>query len=137
MIALLNALSTIVLSQQSKQSKPPIDFDAIDHWVSLGDNNDVSISNDGKYVAYTINNRPYKKSTLVIQATDNSWKKEFIDATPIMFSGDSKQFIFQTNDSLGFLSLGQPSMWFVNNIDSYKIPRLANGGFNCEYFGVR
>src|SRR5688572_11822423 len=46
--------------QSVKEGKPIIDFDAIENWISVGNDKDVSISLDGNYFAYGIRNCMYK-----------------------------------------------------------------------------
>src|SRR5690242_2065658 len=88
----------------AKTKKPSLDTSILGKWPSLSTSN-VTISNDGNYVSYFIEKQPVNGSTLTIQSTSNSWKREFVNALPGVFAADSKQFIFMKNDTLFFLQL--------------------------------
>src|ERR1700733_9846703 len=94
-------------SSLNDTSKIVLDSTAIRHWVGLGDSRSLSISNDGLFCAYLVNNKPYKHSTLVIQSTIGQWKEEFIDASPGSFLKDNVNYIFLNRDSLCFLKIGE------------------------------
>ncbi len=81
-----------VLVQIVSGQKPIIDSLAIINWPSLYSCN--AISNDGNYFSYTIQNLPSGNHTLVIQKTDNSWKKEFIGASFCVFVNDTKRRLY-------------------------------------------
>src|SRR5688572_18147668 len=66
-----------------RHHKRLINFDVIDNWIGLGE--EVSISNDGQYFAYTItrgNNYTKKLDTLIVQSTNGSWRETIIGAEP-------------------------------------------------------
>ncbi len=52
--------------------KKPLDHSVYDGWQSIGER---AISNNGKYVVYAVTPQE-GDGTLVLQAADNSWKKE-------------------------------------------------------------
>lgn len=112
-------------SHSSKTDKPIIDSTAIKQWVSLGSNYDLSISNNGQYFAYSI--QIWNKKKLVIQSTSGTWKKEFPDAVPGFFSRDSRQYYFQSKDTLYFLFLGTQKYKYITNIVDYSQPDAAKG----------
>src|SRR5688572_886489 len=58
----------------NKNDKPVIDFDAIENWVSLSsDPSDITISSDGNYFAYVVENFKNRKlDTLIISAMNGS-----------------------------------------------------------------
>jgi dipeptidyl aminopeptidase/acylaminoacyl peptidase len=105
--------------------KPPLDSNAICHWPSLG--NCLKISNDGNYFLYNINNQPIGSNTLLIQSTDNLWRKEFINIGNGFLSGDSKKAIFKNGDTLFFLTLGTNLQSYVTNVNAFAWPRYGNG----------
>ena len=86
------------LQAQTKISKPPLDTSILGKFPELLP---ATISNDGRYVSYAIK-QPKAKDILVVQSTDQNWKKEFVAATSITFSDDSKQFVFKSMDTLFF-----------------------------------
>jgi dipeptidyl aminopeptidase/acylaminoacyl peptidase len=107
-------------------TKPVIDSAAIANWVDLSQS-EASITADGKYFMYLINNLPVGRNTLAIQSTENSWKREFIEATMGFFSDDNKLVVFKSWDSLYILSLINDKWTVIPNVDSYKTPRSAIG----------
>ena len=65
----------------------------------------AAISNDGKYALYYIRDQPPGSSTLVLQATDRSWKKTYSGARQAAFTPDSRTAAFITpGDSLCLLN---------------------------------
>ncbi|MBO9203276.1 MULTISPECIES: alpha/beta hydrolase family protein [Niastella] len=112
----------------SKPSKPIIDSAAVNNWPRLG--NEPSISNDGNYTSYIVYNKPKDGYTLTIQSTQNKWKKEMVNATPIGFSGDSKTFVCQIGDTISFISLGiNEAQKYVSDIKSWKQPKFNDMGW--------
>ncbi len=107
-------------------SKPPIDSAAIANWADLLWS-EPSITPDGKYFMYPIDNLPAGGKTLVIQSTQNEWKKEFVGAEKGFFSGDSKKAVFKTADSLFILSLGKDKVMSIEGVTSYKSPKEGAG----------
>jgi dipeptidyl aminopeptidase/acylaminoacyl peptidase len=110
----------------NKGHKPNVDFKAIDNWIGIGNDGDLSISKDGKYFSYSIENKwNLKREKLIVQSTLNTWKKEFTTASTGFFSCDGKQFIYQDKDSLCFIKLGESQCRYMTEISSYK--NIANG----------
>ena len=109
-------------------NKPVIDSFALNHWIHLGYDWDVRISNDGKYFAYIIRNMPTGSSSLVIQSTTDSWKKEYPNAVPLFFLKNSKQFVFANGDMLGFLTMGANNATYIPGIASFKKPTFNWAG---------
>ncbi len=102
--------------------KPIIDSVAIINWPLLSSNY-CSISNDGNYFSYRIENLPEGRHTQVIQKTNNSWKKEFPSASFCFFTEDNKQAVYQNRDSLIFLSLKSGEVNHLRLISNYKRPK--------------
>jgi len=106
-----------------KEDKPLLDFQAIENWVSLGDDGDLSASHDGNYIAYSIRNSIYReRDSIIVQAAKNSWRQAFASTNPGFFSGDSKQYIFQDRTGLCFLQLGTDERPYVKDVESYQLP---------------
>lgn len=111
----------------SNFSKPPIDSAAIANWADLlwGE---PSVTPDGKFFMYPIQNIPVGSSTLVLQATEGAtWKKEIIGVERAVFSGDSKQAIYQKGDTLFFQPLGKANGSYVTGVVSYSQPSTDPG----------
>jgi len=101
--------------------KPPIDTSAIRNWPSMQEYG-TSITNNGKFFLYTINNKPVSGNTLVVRSIDGSWQKEIPDASPLFFTEDSRQLVFTDRDTLFFLTLGTDEQTYVSGVVSYKWP---------------
>jgi dipeptidyl aminopeptidase/acylaminoacyl peptidase len=113
-----------ILSQQ----KPVIDSTIIGTWPTL--NKDATISNNGHYVAFTIENKPYGGNTLVVKEIKGSWKKEFISnkiGTDFYFTTDSKGFCWQNGDSLFLQAIGKDSYSLIGIVDQCKFPSYEKG----------
>ena len=102
----------------ASSGKPIIDSNAIIHWLKLGSNR--AISNDGNFFMYNVENLPSGSGTLVVQRTDNSWKRSFIGADHGFFSANSGQFIFQSKDTLYILQLGNDELHFITSVTSFQ-----------------
>jgi hypothetical protein len=103
--------------------KPLIDFQAIDNWTGLGEQ--VTISRDGRYFAYTVERGSvyYKKlDTLVVRSTMGSWQCSITGVKPGFFSGDSKQYIYVGQGDLCFLQTGTGERRYVKNVAGYTLP---------------
>lgn len=119
-VPFLISYTSLLLAQ-----KPIIDSSAIVNWPYLECN--AVISNDGNYFMYVIQNQPRENQTLVIQKTDNSWKREFIGVSSGGFSNNNRQAVFQKSDSLSFLSLQLEHSIYISNVSNYKQPKIKRG----------
>ncbi|SHN41848.1 S9 family peptidase [Chitinophaga sp. CF418] len=103
---------------KSPGQKLPIDSSVYKDWTSV---NSHQISNDGKYVAYTIENQPEGQITKVILSSRKDWKKIIIGCHDIKITEDSKYAIYEKNGILYILMLGTDKILKIENIISYKI----------------
>lgn len=110
---------------KDRADKPIIDSNAIKNWPRL--DNNISISNNGKHVAYVINRQPYHNNTLVVQSIITSWKKEIHRASPGFFSPDSRAYIYVLEDTLFLLPVGADNPEKKASILSYQHPGLNKG----------
>jgi dipeptidyl aminopeptidase/acylaminoacyl peptidase len=140
-VYLLPALlcSGIVLAQ-----KKPLDHSVYDSWQSIGER---MISNNGKYVVYTITPQE-GDGNLVIQAADNSWKKEVPRGYGASITADNRFVVFKIRalfkdtrearikkktpndmpkDSLGIMELGKDSVTKIARVKSFKTPEKGTG----------
>lgn len=136
----LALLASLPLTAQKK----PLDHSVYDGWQSIGER---AISNDGKFVAYVINPQE-GDGTLVIQATDNSYKKEIPRGYNITISEDSRYIIFKIRplfkdsrearikkkrpddmpkDSLAIMEAGKDSITKISRVKTYKMPPKGDG----------
>src|SRR5882724_1129651 len=99
-------------SKNSSQpgEKPLVDFDAINNWRTFG--RYLSVNNDGKYFAYTIEKHTgtrywfSRPDSLVLQSTTSNWRMAFASSEEGFFTGDGKQYLFKHGNDLCFLLLG-------------------------------
>lgn len=103
-----------------KNSKPVIDFEAIENWSTVGGDGDVSVSSDGKYFSYSVLNSHTNERQFLIQATDGEWKFSIKAFHSGFFSSDGKQYIYQQNEDLCFLEAGTNNIVKVRGIASYR-----------------
>jgi dipeptidyl aminopeptidase/acylaminoacyl peptidase len=87
-------------------------------WTTVEDG---KISNDGKYVSYRIQNKPYGSSTRVLISTDRRWKKELINSKDVQFSADSRYVFYQIGDILYQLSLGTKVIFTMPQCKRYQL----------------
>lgn len=105
--------------QLAVAQKPAIDSNVIANWKSVAEE---SISNDGKFISYRINNQPSGSSTLIIRSTTGNWVREFNGASRPIFSADSRIIVFKTyGDSLALLALGHDSTTWLVGINEYQV----------------
>lgn len=130
--------------QISFSQKKPLDHTVYDSWQSIGER---MISNDGKWVVYTV--CPQAGDTdLIIQSSDAKYKKEVEHSKSATITEDSRFVIFKIRplykdlreawikkkkpnempkDSLGIIELGKDSVWKISNVKNYKTPEKAAG----------
>ena len=75
----------------AQKQKPVIDSVAYKNWATVGG---VQISNDGKFVIYTIDNEPTGSKTTVLKSTDGKWEKKYTGTGFSDFSGNGKTAVF-------------------------------------------
>lgn len=128
----------------SAQNKKPLDHTVYDNWKSVGER---LISNDGKYVVYTVNPQE-GDGELVIQNPHTKYKKVIARGYSAVITEDSRFAIFKIKpyfqdtrqakikkktpeempkDSLGIIELGKDSVLKIAKIKSYKTPEKAGG----------
>ncbi|HVT87087.1 MAG TPA: prolyl oligopeptidase family serine peptidase [Chitinophagaceae bacterium] len=124
--------------------KKPLDHSVYDSWQSIGER---MISNDGKWVVYTVCPQ-VGDTTLVIQSSDARYKKEIEHSKNAVITEDSRFAIFKIRpwykdlreawikkkkpdeipkDSLGIIEFGKATIWKLANVKSYKTPEKAAG----------
>jgi len=128
-----------ILSLTAFSQKKPLDHSVYDAWQSIGSR---MISNDGKYVAYTIN--PQQGDTLlVIRSVTDNYSKEIPRGYNPVITEDSRYIIFRIRpfykdlrdakikkkkadempkDSLAILELGKDNIVKIPRIKSFKVP---------------
>jgi len=126
------------------QNKKPLDHTVYDNWKSIAER---MISNDGKFVVYTVNPQE-GDGELVIQNPITKYKKVIPRGYNATITEDSKFLLFKIKplfqdtrqakikkktadetpkDSLGIIELGKDSMLKIAKIKSYKAPEKGSG----------
>ena len=124
--------------------KKPLDHTVYDSWQSIGER---LISNDGKWVIYTINPQE-GDNDLVIQSSDAKYKKTVPRGYSALITEDSRYLIFKIKpffkdtrdarikkkkaddlpkDSLGIIELGKEDVWKIARVKTYKTPEKSYG----------
>jgi hypothetical protein len=87
------------------------------------------MSNDGKYVAFTINNLPVGNVALIIQDLRSDWKKEIITSEVgiIYFTKDGKNLCWQKGDSLFLEETGKSKTKVLGIAYKYTFPKFNKG----------
>ncbi len=128
----------------SAQSKKPLDHSVFDSWQSIGEK---KISNDGKWVLYTIDLQE-GDGELVIQSTDVKYRINVPRGYGGVITEDNRYAIFKIKpkyadtrqarinkknpadfpkDSMGILELGSDSVLKIAAIKSFKTPEKGYG----------
>ncbi len=131
-------------SAATRAQKKPLTHDVYDNWQSIGERN---ISNNGQFVVYAFNPQE-GDGTLVIQRTDNSYKKEIARGYAAVISEDNKYVVFRIRptyketrdakikkkapaempkDSLGIVELGKDSVIKIAKVKSFRMPEKGFG----------
>lgn len=137
-------LLAMLVASLAQAQKKPLDHSVYDGWQSVSER---SISNNGKFVAYTISPQE-GDGTLVIQATDNSYKKEFPRGGNAVITPDNRFVVFRIKpffkdvrearikkkrpddmpkDTLVIFEFGKDSLFRVPRIKGFKIPEKGSG----------
>jgi len=115
----------LVAATPAQAEKAAIDANAYAQWPTVG-SSDSSISNDGRYASFVIENEPTGNLTLVVRATRGSWHVEAIGASLVGFSDDSrKAVVLRADHSLDILTLGSSHTDTRLHVES---ARLADEG---------
>lgn len=85
------------------------------------------ITNDGKYIAYTISKS--QGDTLRLRSTDSSWQIYVPGAIFIQFTQDSRKVIFKSKESIGIMNLISPnSVIYFIDVNRYQIVKQGISG---------
>ncbi|MBI3138718.1 MAG: S9 family peptidase [Sphingobacteriales bacterium] len=124
--------------------KKPLDHTVYDSWQRIGER---MISNDGRWVVYTIDPQE-GDNELVIRSTDATYKKTIPRGYNAEITEDSRFVIFRIKplfkdtreakikkkkpedmpkDSLAIAELGKDSVWKLARVKSYKTPEKEAG----------
>ncbi len=134
----------LVVTIVSFAQKKPLDHSVYDSWQSIGER---MISNDGKWVVYSVNVQE-GDNELVIQSTDAKYKKTIPRGYSAVITEDSRYAVFKIKplykdtrdarikkkrpddmpkDSFAIVQLGQDSVWKTARVKTYKTPEKEAG----------
>lgn len=135
----------LFLSANLLAQKKPLDHSVYDSWQSIGER---MISNDGKWVVYSVNVQE-GDNELYIQSSDgSSYKKQIPRGYNALITEDNKFVVFRIRplykdtrdarikkkrpdefpkDSIGIVELGKDDLIKVAKVRSYKTPQKASG----------
>lgn len=121
-------LLLMICAHNSNAQKLPIDTSVLGRWPVISPFR-TGISNNGEFIFYFIDNQPYHHTTFVIQNTDNTWKKEFIDISdaPFFFTANNQQCVFLSHDTLYFQKLGGGLDKLIAHVTEYAAPETKKG----------
>ncbi len=132
------------LSQVTAQNKKPLDHTVYDSWKSIGEK---LISNDGKFVVYTVNPQE-GDGELVIQNPDTKFRKVVARGYNAVITEDSRYVVFKIKpffqdtrqakikkkkpdempkDSLAIIELGKEEILKIPRVRSFRSPEKGVG----------
>jgi dipeptidyl aminopeptidase/acylaminoacyl peptidase len=138
------AVLLFITCSVTAQNKKPLDHTVYDNWKAIAER---MISNDGKFVVYTVNPQE-GDGELVIQNPVTKYTKVIPRGYSAIITEDSKYLLFKIKplfqdtrqakikkksadempkDSLGIMELGKDSVVKIAKIKSYKTPEKGSG----------
>ncbi len=124
--------------------KKPLDHSVYNSWQHIGER---MISNDGKWVVYTVDPQE-GDNELVIQSADAKYKKSVPRGYSALITEDSRYVVFKIKpfykdtreakikkkkaedfpkDSFGIVELGKEEIWKTEKVKGYKTPQKTFG----------
>jgi dienelactone hydrolase len=134
----------IIVNSPVISQKKPLDHSVYDSWQSIGER---MISNDGKWVVYTIDPQE-GDNELMIQSPGTGYKKIIPRGYNAVITEDSRFVVFKIKplykdsreakikkkkaeefpkDSIGIVELGKEDIWKKSGIRTYKTPQKSFG----------
>ncbi|MBS1524861.1 MAG: S9 family peptidase [Bacteroidetes bacterium] len=108
-----------LFAQNTNPGKPPIDFKTFKNWASVGDG---TVSNNGRFICYTIRHSGDGVNKLIIEAADCNWKEEFRDGYSPKFTSDNFYLIFQLpGDTLALLNLDTKQVRTIARVKDFQV----------------
>jgi dipeptidyl aminopeptidase/acylaminoacyl peptidase len=113
-----------------KDSKPPLDFSAIDTFTNIG--KELSVTRDGEFFAYSVK-KGLGLDSVVIQSTIGAWRKAFKAYDFGFFSADNKKFIFKDKEGLYVFRIGTNEGYPIKDVKTYKVPKNGKNEWLAYY----
>jgi dienelactone hydrolase len=98
--------------------KPAIDTTVYGKWPSVGA---PTISKNGNYASYLIDNEPIGKHTLYIASTDGEFKKAWIDGLMCGFTQDNRKVLIKQNEKFILFDLHTRQSEIIANAVSARL----------------
>jgi dipeptidyl aminopeptidase/acylaminoacyl peptidase len=98
--------------------KPLINDSSYKEWTSVVNG---LISNNGRYICYSLKNKPAGYETLVISSVDKKWKKEFPGYVNANFSADSKHLFASMQDTVIHVVLNTDVVFKMPNCSDQRL----------------
>jgi dienelactone hydrolase len=120
LLLLLTGITLSLFAQglPATNEKPSLDTIALKYWIYTSGG---LISDNGEYVSYTITDH-LAGTKLVVQKSNNDWKKKFDGASMAVFTHDNRWSIFKSGkDSIGLLALDKGEVNYISSVNEYKI----------------
>ena len=132
-----------IISFHSIAQKSPLDHTVYDSWQSVGER---AISNDGKWIAYTINLQECDADLYIRSAADYAFTRKIPRGYNIQFSEDSRYLVLRIKptyketrearikkkrpedfpkDSFAVVNLEKNDVWKTAKVRSYKLPQKS------------
>lgn len=98
--------------------KPPINIDSLGHWPMLGA---ASISNNGAYSLYVIENEKGEVPAIEVRANFTNWSQSFEGVRNAYFSTDSKTLLFLSKRTIYIYKLGGVDFKCIDSVGSLMV----------------
>jgi len=102
-----------------KNTKSVIDSAAYKKWVSIDGG---TITNDGRFVSYIINNLPTGSCTMVMRGSESNWEIRIKGVREVRFAADSRNAFVRSNDTLFCMKLGSSEYKAIPAVEAFDIP---------------
>lgn len=116
-IIILTSSTNLFSQMQMASAKPIVDTGSFFNWPSVVDWVGTSISNDGRFVLYKVENVPAGEKSLILQSSDGQDKFVLRRVKNAVFTNDSHFAVFlNTGDSLCLYGLTDHSRTYVSDV---------------------
>lgn len=103
----------------SAAQKKNIDTSVLNRWPYIYT---ASLSNNGAYALYAVQNVPYNQNTLTVVSTKGNLKVKFVGIKAQEFTEDSKKVVFlNRNDSLCIYNLENEKLICFSKVENYSL----------------
>lgn len=119
-------LSILKLAAQENIQRPAqiviekmlINDSAARSWPAVGEG---KISDNGKFVSYSVANQPIGSRTLLITSTDGAWKREFISSKGDFACGGNFFVCLTAKHKLEILTLGKDDIYSLEAVADFTV----------------